>query len=49
VAERRAEAFERAMARRRLDAWRLGRISSVGGLRVDGRPVHGALGFQHRR
>lgn len=49
VPERRAAAFERALARQRLDAWRLGRVSSVRGLRVDGLPVHGALGFQHRR
>lgn len=49
VPERRADAFERALARRRLDAWRLGRVSSVRGTRLDGLPVHGRLGFQHRR
>ncbi|MEW6430589.1 MAG: thiamine-phosphate kinase [Myxococcota bacterium] len=49
VPERRAEAFERAMARGGFDAHRLGRVSSVRGVRVDGRPHRGPGGFQHVR
>jgi thiamine-monophosphate kinase len=49
VPERRAVTFERAMERRRFDVHRLGRVSRVPGVRVDGRPFHGQGGFLHRR
>jgi thiamine-monophosphate kinase len=49
VPERRAAAFERAMASARLDVHRVGRASKVPGVRVDGLPVRGPHGFQHLR
>ncbi|MEW5739682.1 MAG: thiamine-phosphate kinase [Myxococcota bacterium] len=48
VPERRAAAFERAMEQLRLDVHRLGRLSKVPGVRVDGLPFRGPGGFQHR-
>ncbi|MCC6332663.1 MAG: thiamine-phosphate kinase [Myxococcales bacterium] len=48
VPARRATAFERAVAKRHLDAHRIGRISEVPGVRVDGLPFRGPGGFQHR-
>ncbi|GMU59713.1 MAG: thiamine-monophosphate kinase [Myxococcaceae bacterium] len=48
VPARRATAFERALEKRRLDVHRIGRISEVPGVRVDGLPFRGPGGFQHR-
>lgn len=49
VPEGQAARFEAAMAAAGFDAHRLGRVSDVPGVRVDGRRFTGRGGFQHRR
>lgn len=49
VPPRRVAAFEEALAGAGLAAHPIGALEAAPGLRLDGRALHGPLGFQHRR